>query len=59
MFLSLNIQWILKLVHFESLDQFNHLSFEIHGYNPFNHILLCLFNISYTFQDLIWVIYIV
>jgi len=41
----------LKLVYFESLDQFNPSSFEIHGFSPFNQILLNLFDISSTFYN--------
>jgi len=57
MFLSLNFKWILELVHFEILDQFSHSSFEIHGFSLFNQILLGLFDVSYAFQDCIWVVY--
>jgi len=35
------------------LDQFSPSSFEICGFNPFNQILLGLFDVSYTFQDCI------
>jgi len=42
----------LELVHFETLDQFTPLSFKIREFSPFNQILLGLFDISYTFQDL-------
>jgi len=61
MFLSLNFQWTLSLVHFETLDQFSTSSFEIRGFSPFNQILLVLFNVSYAFQvqDCIWIVYIV
>jgi len=58
-FWSLNFQWILELVHFETLDQFSPSSLEIHGFSPFNQILLELFDISYAFQNCIWVVYIV
>jgi len=58
MFLSLNFQWILELVHFETLDQFSHSSFEIREFSPLNQILLSLFNVSYAFQDCIWIVYI-
>ena len=47
------------LVHFETLDQFSPSSFEIRGFSHFNQILVSLFDVSYTFQDYIWVIYIV
>jgi len=50
MFLSPNFQWILKLVHFEILDQFNHSYFKIRGFSSFNQILLNLF----VFDDSIW-----
>ena len=56
-FLSLNFRWILKLVHFKILDQFSHSSFEICEFNSFNQILLGLFDVSYGFQDCIWVVY--
>jgi len=46
MFLSLNFQWILESVHFETLDQFNHSSFEMHAFSLFNQILFSLFNIA-------------
>jgi len=59
MFLSLNFQWILELVHFETLNQFNPSSFEIREFSPFNQILSGLFDVSYAFQDYIWVVYIV
>jgi len=39
----------LKLVHFETLDQFNYLSFEIHEFNHFNQTLLNLFDILSAF----------
>jgi len=41
----------LKLVHFETLNQFNFSSFEIYEFNLFNQILLDLFDVSYAFQD--------
>jgi len=41
----------LKLVHFEILDQFSHSSFEIRRFNPFNQILLSLFDISSAFYN--------
>jgi len=47
----------LELVHFETLNQFSHSSFEIHKFSPFNQILLGLFDVSYAFQDSIWVVY--
>jgi len=49
----------LKLFHFETLKQFSHSSFKIRGFSPFNQILEGLFNVSYAFQDCIWVVYIV
>jgi len=39
----------LKLIHFEILDQFSPLSFEIQGFILFNQILLGLFNVLYAF----------
>jgi len=42
---------VLELVHFETLDQFSHSSFEIRRFSLFNQILLALFDVSYTFQD--------
>jgi len=33
------------------LDQFNFSSLEICGFNPFNQILLSLFDVSNTFHD--------
>jgi len=47
----------LKLVHFETLDQFSFSSFDIRGFSPFIQILLSLFDVSYAFQDCIWVVY--
>ena len=47
----------MKLVHFETLDQFSPSSFEICVFSPFNQILLGLFDISYAFHDCIWVVY--
>jgi len=47
----------LELVNFETLDQFSSSSFEIHRFSPFNQILLGLFDVSYAFQDYIWVVY--
>jgi len=47
----------LELVHFETLDQFSPSSFEIREFNPFNQILLDLFDVSYAFQNYIWVVY--
>jgi len=41
----------LELVHFETLDQFSHSSFEICDFNHFNQILLNLFDISSTFHN--------
>jgi len=43
----------LKLVHFKTLDQFSHLSFEIRAFSAFNKILLGLFDVLYAFQDCI------
>jgi len=43
----------LKLVHFETLDQFSLSSLEIRGFSPFNQILLSLFDVSSAFQDCI------
>jgi len=56
-FLSLNFQWILELIYFETLNQFSLSSFEIRGFSLFNQILLGLFDVSYAFQDCIWVVY--
>ena len=36
----------MELVHYETFDQFSPSSFEIHGFSPFNQILLSLL----TFQ---------
>ena len=47
----------MKLVHFETLDQFSLSSLEIRGFSPFNQILLSLFDVSSAFQDCIWVVY--
>jgi len=47
----------LELVHFEILDQFSHSSVEIRRFSPFNQILLGLFDVSYTFEDCVWVVY--
>jgi len=58
-FLSLNFQWIVELVHFKILDQFSPSSFKIRGLNHFNQILLDLFDVSYAFRDCIWVVYII
>jgi len=44
----------LELVNFETLDQSNPSSFEIHGFSPFNQILLSLFDISSAFHNSIW-----
>jgi len=49
----------LELVHFETLDKFSPSSFEIHEFSPYNQILLGLFDVSYTFQNCIYVVYIV
>jgi len=57
MFFTLNFQWILKLAHFKILDQFNPSFFKIHEFSHFNQILLNLFDVSYAFQDCIWVVY--
>jgi len=43
----------LELVYFETLDQFSPLSFKIYEFNPFNQMLLGLFDVSYAFQDYI------
>jgi len=48
---------MLELVHLETLDQFSISSFEICEFSHFNQILLCLFDVSYVFQDCIWVVY--
>jgi len=45
------------IIHFETLNQFNFLSFEICEFSSFNQILLCLFDVLYVFQHCIWVIY--
>jgi len=45
----------LKLVYFKNFDQFNFSSFEIRGFNPFNQILLSLFDISSAFHNNIWI----
>ena len=42
-FWSLNFQWILAVVHFETLDQFSHSSFEIRGCSPFSQIYFVKF----------------
>jgi len=47
----------LKLVNFETLNQFSHSSFKTREFSHFNQILLYLFDISYVFQDYIWVVY--
>jgi len=39
----------LELVHFETFDQFSPSSSGIRGFNPFNQILLGLFDVSYAF----------
>jgi len=57
MFLSLNFlkcEWILKLVHFEILDQFSYSLIKILEFSHFNQILLNLFNISSVFHNSIW-----
>jgi len=41
----------LKLVYFETLDQFNHLSFQIRRFSSFDQILLNLFDISNVFHN--------
>jgi len=48
-FLFFNFKWILKLVHFKTLNQFSFSSFEIREFNNFNQILLGLFDVSYVF----------
>ena len=47
----------MELVHFEILDQFSVSSFKIREFSHFNQILLGLFDVSYTFQKCIWVVY--
>ena len=47
----------MKLVYFETLDQFSLSSFEIRGFSSFNQILLGLFDVLYAFQDCICVVY--
>jgi len=47
----------LELVHFKTLDKFSRSSFEIRGYSLVNKILVGLFDVSYAFQDSIWVVY--
>jgi len=59
MFLFFNFKWILECVYFEILDQFSPSFFEIRGFSLFNQILIGLFDVSYTFQDCIWVVYVV
>jgi len=46
MFLVLNSQLILELVHFETLDQFSLSFFKIREFSLFNQILLSSFDIS-------------
>jgi len=41
----------LESVHFETLDQFSHLSFEMRGFNLFNQILLSLFDVLSMFHN--------
>jgi len=41
----------LKLVYFKTLNQFNHLSFEIREFSYYNEILLSLFDISSAFYN--------
>jgi len=41
----------LKLVHFETFDQFSHLSFEKREFSHFNQILLSLIDISNAFHN--------
>ena len=41
------------IIHFETLNQFNFLSFEICEFSSFNQILLCLFDVLYVFQHCI------
>jgi len=53
MFLISQLLVILELVYFETLYQFNLSSFKIRRFNPFNQILLGLFDVSYAFQDYI------
>jgi len=43
----------LELIHFETLDQFSHLSFKIRKFSSFSRILKGLFDISYVFQNCI------
>jgi len=40
-----------ELTHFETLNQFSHLSSEIRGFSHFNQILLSLFDISNVFHN--------
>jgi len=42
---------ILELVYFKTLYQFNHSAFEICRFNPFNKIVLSLFDISNVFHN--------
>ena len=41
------------------MNQFNPSFLKIRKFSHFNPILLCLFDVSYTFQDCIWVVYII
>jgi len=41
----------LKLVNFETFEQFSPLSLKICGFSPFNQILLSLFDISSAFHN--------
>jgi len=41
----------LKLVNFETLNQFNLSSFEIREFSHFNQIMLSLFDISSAFHN--------
>jgi len=47
----------LELVHFETLDKFSPSSFEIREFSHFNQIWLGLFDVSYVFQDWIWIVH--
>jgi len=49
----------LELVNFKTLNQFSSSSFEIREFSHFNQIWLDLFDVSHTFQDYIWFVYIV
>ena len=43
----------MELVQFETMDQFSPSFFEIREFSFFTQILLGLFDVSYTFQDLL------